>query len=189
MFRVVLLDQRGTGLSTPVTQLSLQRQGAAEQQAAYLKHFRWAGVQPCPGACSCCTAWLPHASEHILGDCPVPAWCVRCAVSGTAYKPEWGKLQLAWHLRLRLPWAGLHSLETALMLVLRAAWRRADGPAAGQTASSRTPSWSGTSCMQPGRRKLPPPGRRSPGRPRGGASSARALAASARCGCRGCLCL
>ena len=42
VFRVILLDQRGTGLSTPVTQLSLQRVGSAEQQAAYLKHFRCA---------------------------------------------------------------------------------------------------------------------------------------------------
>ena len=44
VFRVILLDQRGTGLSTPVTQLSLQRLGPAEQQAAYLKHFRCACI-------------------------------------------------------------------------------------------------------------------------------------------------
>lgn len=39
-FRVLLLDQRGTGRSTPVTTQRLLDRGGAEQQAAYLKHFR-----------------------------------------------------------------------------------------------------------------------------------------------------
>ena len=39
-FRVFLLDQRGTGLSTPVTGQTLQAMGSAEDQAAYLQHFR-----------------------------------------------------------------------------------------------------------------------------------------------------
>jgi pimeloyl-ACP methyl ester carboxylesterase len=38
-FRVLLLDQRGTGLSTPVTAQSLSRLSPAEQ-AEYLRHFR-----------------------------------------------------------------------------------------------------------------------------------------------------
>ena len=38
---MILLDQRGTGLSTPLTQLSLARQGGAAEQAQYLAHFRW----------------------------------------------------------------------------------------------------------------------------------------------------
>jgi pimeloyl-ACP methyl ester carboxylesterase len=38
-FRVLLLDQRGTGLSTPVTAQSLSRL-APREQADYLKHFR-----------------------------------------------------------------------------------------------------------------------------------------------------
>jgi pimeloyl-ACP methyl ester carboxylesterase len=38
-FRVLLLDQRGTGLSTPVTAQSL-RGLSPEEQAAYLRHFR-----------------------------------------------------------------------------------------------------------------------------------------------------
>lgn len=38
-FRVLLLDQRGTGLSTPVSDLSLSHMDA-EQQAQYLTHFR-----------------------------------------------------------------------------------------------------------------------------------------------------
>ena len=38
-YRVLLLDQRGTGLSTPINYQSLQRLEAAAQ-ADYLSHFR-----------------------------------------------------------------------------------------------------------------------------------------------------
>ncbi|GAB4821662.1 hypothetical protein N2152v2_008708 [Parachlorella kessleri] len=39
-FRVVLLDQRGTGRSTPITCNNLSRWGSPEEQAQYLKFFR-----------------------------------------------------------------------------------------------------------------------------------------------------
>ena len=39
-YRVLLLDQRGTGRSTPVTHRSLLRRGDAQAQASYLRHFR-----------------------------------------------------------------------------------------------------------------------------------------------------
>lgn len=39
-YRVVLLDQRGTGLSTPADAQSLPEIGAPEEQATYLSHFR-----------------------------------------------------------------------------------------------------------------------------------------------------
>lgn len=39
-FRVVLMDQRGTGLSTPVTTSNLSKRGTPEQQAEYLSCFR-----------------------------------------------------------------------------------------------------------------------------------------------------
>lgn len=39
-YRVLLLDQRGTGRSTPVTRQTLALHGSPEQQAAYLMHFR-----------------------------------------------------------------------------------------------------------------------------------------------------
>jgi pimeloyl-ACP methyl ester carboxylesterase len=39
-FRVLLLDQRGTGLSTPVSQRTLAHLPDPEAQAAYLEHFR-----------------------------------------------------------------------------------------------------------------------------------------------------
>jgi pimeloyl-ACP methyl ester carboxylesterase len=39
-YRVVLLDQRGTGLSTPATRHTLPGLGSHAEQAAYLQHFR-----------------------------------------------------------------------------------------------------------------------------------------------------
>jgi pimeloyl-ACP methyl ester carboxylesterase len=39
-YRVLLLDQRGTGLSSPVNHETLARVGSPEEQAAYLTHFR-----------------------------------------------------------------------------------------------------------------------------------------------------
>ncbi|HEX5291393.1 MAG TPA: alpha/beta fold hydrolase [Streptosporangiaceae bacterium] len=39
-YRVLLLDQRGTGRSTPATRQTLAALGTAEAQAAYLAHFR-----------------------------------------------------------------------------------------------------------------------------------------------------
>jgi pimeloyl-ACP methyl ester carboxylesterase len=39
-YRVLLLDQRGTGRSTPATRLTLASRGSAKEQARYLTHFR-----------------------------------------------------------------------------------------------------------------------------------------------------
>lgn len=39
-FRILLLDQRGTGLSTPANRQSLPLRGDAAAQASYLRHFR-----------------------------------------------------------------------------------------------------------------------------------------------------
>ncbi|WP_031073748.1 alpha/beta fold hydrolase [Streptomyces sp. NRRL WC-3742] len=39
-YRVLLLDQRGTGRSTPATRQTLARRGGAKEQADYLAHFR-----------------------------------------------------------------------------------------------------------------------------------------------------
>src|SRR5579859_885977 len=38
--RALLLDQRGTGRSSPATRQTLARLGSAEAQAEYLSHFR-----------------------------------------------------------------------------------------------------------------------------------------------------
>jgi pimeloyl-ACP methyl ester carboxylesterase len=39
-FRILMLDQRGTGLSSPVDRNTLRLEGNAEEQAQYLSHFR-----------------------------------------------------------------------------------------------------------------------------------------------------
>ncbi len=39
-YKLVLLDQRGTGLSTPITAQTMRGLGSAQAQANYLKHFR-----------------------------------------------------------------------------------------------------------------------------------------------------
>jgi pimeloyl-ACP methyl ester carboxylesterase len=39
-FRVVLMDQRGTGRSSPVTTNTLAQRGTPQQQALYLSFFR-----------------------------------------------------------------------------------------------------------------------------------------------------
>ena len=39
-YKLVLLDQRGTGLSTPITAQTMRGLGSAQLQADYLKHFR-----------------------------------------------------------------------------------------------------------------------------------------------------
>ena len=39
-FRILMLDQRGTGLSTPIDRHTLPARGDAAEQAAYLEHFR-----------------------------------------------------------------------------------------------------------------------------------------------------
>jgi proline iminopeptidase len=39
-FRILMLDQRGTGLSSPIDRNTLPLRGSAEEQVAYLEHFR-----------------------------------------------------------------------------------------------------------------------------------------------------
>nr|WP_245192463.1 alpha/beta fold hydrolase [Arthrobacter pigmenti] len=39
-FRILMLDQRGTGLSTPADERTLPAKGTSAQQAEYLRHFR-----------------------------------------------------------------------------------------------------------------------------------------------------
>ena len=41
MFRVILLDQRGTGSSSPITVTNLKKKGTPEEQAQYLSFFRY----------------------------------------------------------------------------------------------------------------------------------------------------
>lgn len=39
-FRILMLDQRGTGLSTPADLVTLPQRGSPDEQARYLRHFR-----------------------------------------------------------------------------------------------------------------------------------------------------
>ncbi|WP_129658520.1 alpha/beta fold hydrolase [Rothia uropygialis] len=66
-YRVVLLDQRGTGLSTPISAGGLARLGSPEKQAAYLEHFR---------------------ADSIVAD----AECVRATLTANESEKRWASL-------------------------------------------------------------------------------------------------
>ncbi|MFF7728433.1 alpha/beta fold hydrolase [Streptomyces sp. NPDC008001] len=81
-YRVLLLDQRGTGRSTPATRQTLPLRGTPAQQADYLAHFRADSiVRDCE-----------HIRRQLLGDRP---WTVLgqsfggfCAVTYLSHAPE-----------------------------------------------------------------------------------------------------
>ena len=51
-FRVLLMDQRGTGRSSPITVANLLAKGSAQEQASHLQHFRYCIQLPLPaGLC------------------------------------------------------------------------------------------------------------------------------------------
>lgn len=59
-YQLLFLDQRGTGLSTPVSAATLALKGDALQQADYLKHFRADSiVKDCEAIRKCLTADYP----------------------------------------------------------------------------------------------------------------------------------
>lgn len=66
-YRVVLLDQRGTGLSSPISARSLGRIGGPVEQAAYLEHFR---------------------ADSIVAD----AECVRATLTSGEAEKRWASL-------------------------------------------------------------------------------------------------
>ena len=71
MEQVLLLDQRGMGLSTPVTVRTLARQGDAAKQAEYLKLFRANyAVKDCEAIRRCLTADYPEEKKQwsIIGQ-------------------------------------------------------------------------------------------------------------------------
>jgi pimeloyl-ACP methyl ester carboxylesterase len=81
-YRVLLLDQRGTGLSTPANRQTLARLGGAKEQADYLAHFRADAIARDAEA----------ARRALLGDEP---WSVLgqsfggfCIVSYLSFAPE-----------------------------------------------------------------------------------------------------
>lgn len=109
--RVLLLDQRGTGLSTPVSRLTLPRRGTPDEQARYLTHFRADSI-------------VKDAEEfrrHLAG--PDVAWSVLgqsfggfCAITYLSFAPD--------HLREVLIAGGLPSLTATADEIYRAAYPR-----------------------------------------------------------------
>jgi len=80
-FRILMLDQRGTGLSTPLDRRTLPGRGSAADQAAYLEHFRADSIVA--------------DAELIRGALESPAWTIYgqsyggfCALTYLSFAPE-----------------------------------------------------------------------------------------------------
>ncbi|WP_416403046.1 alpha/beta fold hydrolase [Arthrobacter sp. LFS091] len=108
-FRILMLDQRGTGLSTPVEPMSLERRGDAEAQADYLTHFRADSIVA--------------DAEHIRSVLDSGPWSVLgqsfggfCALTYLSFAPE--------GLREVLITGGLAPLQGAADRVYQATFRR-----------------------------------------------------------------
>ncbi|MEU4208473.1 alpha/beta fold hydrolase [Streptomyces sp. NPDC026206] len=109
-YRVLLLDQRGTGRSTPAGRQTLPLRGAPEQQAGYLAHFRAdAIVRDCEYIRPRLTGGRPWA---VLGQ----SFGGFCAVTYLSLAPE-GLAEV-------LITGGLPSLDADADTVYRAAYPR-----------------------------------------------------------------
>ncbi len=82
-YRVLLLDQRGTGRSTPASRQTLARRGGPNEQAAYLRHFRADAI----------VADAEHIRRRLLG--PEGRWTLLgqsyggfCALTYLSQAPE-----------------------------------------------------------------------------------------------------
>ncbi|KPI20911.1 Prolyl aminopeptidase [Actinobacteria bacterium OK074] len=109
-FRVLLLDQRGTGASTPANRQTLPLRGGAPEQADYLAHFRAdAIVRDCEAVRAEVTGGAPWT---VLGQ----SFGGFCAVSYLSLAPE--------GLAAVLISGGLPSLDAHAEDVYRAAYPR-----------------------------------------------------------------
>jgi pimeloyl-ACP methyl ester carboxylesterase len=109
-FCVLLLDDRGTGRSTPLNRQTLPRRGNAATQAEYLAHFRADSI----------VADAEAFRGHLLGD---DAWSILgqsyggfCALTYLSFAPG--------HLREVMITGGLPSLTASADEVYRAAYPR-----------------------------------------------------------------
>lgn len=109
-YRVLLLDQRGTGRSTPANRQTLARRGGPREQAAYLAHFRADAI----------VRDAELFRRHLLGE---GRWSVLgqsfggfCAVTYLSYAPE--------GLREAFVTGGLPGLDASAGDVYRAAYPR-----------------------------------------------------------------
>jgi pimeloyl-ACP methyl ester carboxylesterase len=109
-FRVLLLDQRGTGASTPANRQTLPRRGGPREQADYLAHFRADSiVRDCEAIRPQVTGGDPWT---VLGQ----SFGGFCAVNYLSTAPE--------GLRAALITGGLPSLDAHADDVYRAAYPR-----------------------------------------------------------------
>ncbi|MBB5934725.1 alpha/beta fold hydrolase [Streptomyces zagrosensis] len=109
-YRVLLLDQRGTGRSTPATRQTLPLRGTAAEQAAYLSHFRAdAIVRDCEAIRPRLTGGEPWT---VLGQ----SFGGFCALTYLSYAPD--------GLATALIAGGLASLDADADTVYRAAYPR-----------------------------------------------------------------
>ncbi|MBT2384913.1 alpha/beta fold hydrolase [Streptomyces sp. ISL-11] len=109
-YRVLLLDQRGTGRSTPATRQTLPLRGTPAAQAAYLAHFRADSiVRDCELIRARLTGGRPWT---VLGQ----SFGGFCAVTYLSYAPE--------GLAAVLITGGLPSLDADADAVYRAAYPR-----------------------------------------------------------------
>ncbi|MEV4442468.1 alpha/beta fold hydrolase [Streptomyces sp. NPDC049577] len=119
-YRVLLLDQRGTGRSTPANRQTLPLRGTPAEQAAYLAHFRADSiVRDCE-----------HIRHRLTGGRP---WTVLgqsfggfCAVTYLSYAPE-GLAEV-------IVTGGLPSLHAGADTVYRAAYPRMERKTLGHYA-------------------------------------------------------
>ncbi|WP_455353217.1 alpha/beta fold hydrolase [Streptomyces sp. SYSU K217416] len=109
-FRVLLLDQRGTGRSTPATRQTLPLRGSPRQQADHLAHFRADSiVRDCEAIRPSLTGGAPWT---VLGQ----SFGGFCATHYLCTAPE--------GLRMALITGGLPSLDATADEVYRAAYPR-----------------------------------------------------------------
>ena len=126
-FRVFLLDQRGTGLSNPITTSGLLRRGTPSAQAEYLSHFRCShshAMRLLPVSCR-----LPyHHSLQLAAHAALGQEC-----EGTTPFPSATQLPRAQAVTLfgRFRYCGAHTCACHH---------------AGQTTSSGMLRWSGKPC-------------------------------------------
>ncbi|MFJ5958589.1 alpha/beta fold hydrolase [Paenarthrobacter sp. NPDC092416] len=108
-FRILMLDQRGTGLSTPVDRLSLAGRGDAVEQAEYLTHFRADSIV---GDAEFIRGLLKSGPWSVLGQ----SFGGFCALSYLSFAPE--------GLREVLITGGLAPLHGPAERVYRATFKR-----------------------------------------------------------------
>ncbi|WP_328773362.1 alpha/beta fold hydrolase [Streptomyces sp. NBC_00286] len=119
-YRVLLLDQRGTGNSTPANRQTLPLRGGPREQADYLAHFRADSiVRDCEAIRPTVTGGAPWT---VLGQ----SFGGFCTVTYLSYAPE--------GLRTALITGGLPSLDAHADDVYRAAYPRIEHKAAAHYA-------------------------------------------------------